>query len=78
MDQNIKPTVTDICDKVGRQAIASAVGVGLTAVSNAAVENCFPARWFYAVRGLCRDANVECPETLFSFVGIDTAKAGAA
>ncbi|MFD1481630.1 hypothetical protein [Paracoccus nototheniae] len=78
MDQHTPPTVSAICEVVGRQAIASAVGVGLTAVSNAASENRFPARWFYAVRALCAESGIQCPERLFSFAGIDNSSAGAA
>ena len=48
-------------DRVGRQNIADAVGVGLTAVSNAVVRGHFPASWFLTMR----KAGLEPPETLF-------------
>lgn len=70
MEQTHPPTVAAICDRIGRSEIAVAVGVGTTAVSNAAVENRFPARWFFVVRKLCSDRNIDCPEALFSFVGL--------
>ena len=68
MDNIALITVSAICDQIGRAKIAAAVRVGPTAVSNAAVENRFPARWFVAVKHLCDDAGVACPEQLFSFI----------
>lgn len=56
-----------ICDTLGRANIADALGVGLTAVSNAAVSGKFPASWFPAVREMCDAAGVDCPEELFRF-----------
>lgn len=70
MEKHITPTVSDICDAIGRSTIASAVGVGLTAVSNAAVAGKFPAKWFPIIRKLCVDAGISCDEQHFSFVGI--------
>lgn len=70
MDKNATPTASSICDKVGRANIAAAVRVGATAVSNAAVDNRFPARWFFAVKELCDQAGIDCPEHLFSFIPV--------
>ncbi|WP_139206524.1 hypothetical protein [Paracoccus homiensis] len=78
MDQKTCPSVADICEAIGRPVIASAVGVGLTAVSNAAVENRFPARWFFIIRSLCKEQGLDCPESLFSFAGIAKTSEGAA
>ncbi|WP_323008964.1 hypothetical protein [Paracoccus sp. (in: a-proteobacteria)] len=78
MNKDHAPTATDICDRLGRTAIANAVGVGLTAVSNAAVDNRFPARWFFAVKSLCEKSGIDCPEELFSFIPVRKAPEGAA
>ena len=67
MEQTHSISVAQICEAVGRPAIASALGVRLTAVSNAAVSNTFPARWYLAVKALCDSVGQECPEHLFSF-----------
>lgn len=56
-----------ICEAVGRQRISKEVGVGLTAVSNAAVTGKFPASWFDVVERLCIAKGVECPRSSFSF-----------
>lgn len=60
-------TVAEICDQVGRRVVAKACGIGLTAVSNAVVTNVFPAKWYLVVKRLCERADIECPDTLFSF-----------
>lgn len=78
MDNIALITVSDICDRIGRAKIAAAVRVGTTAVSNAAVENRFPARWFIAVKRLCDEAGIACPEQLFSFVPANIPAEGAA
>lgn len=62
-------TAAEVCDLIGRKAIADRIGVGLTQVSNAAVEGLFPARWYLEMRDLCRSAGVECPERLFNWKG---------
>lgn len=64
------PTVAQICEALGRENIARRIGVGLTAVSNAATENRFPARWFLIVKELCDEAGLPCPPHLFNFAGI--------
>ncbi|MBR9766223.1 MAG: bacteriophage CI repressor [Rhodobacteraceae bacterium] len=61
-------TVSNICDALGRRAIADRVGVGLTTVSNAATSNRFPAKWYVLIKAMCDDAGIECPMDLFSFV----------
>lgn len=71
MKKDHAPTSTsEICDTVGRAAIASAVRVGMSQVSNAVSENRFPARWYFAVKKLCEQAGISCPEHLFSFTGL--------
>lgn len=60
-------TVADICDRLGRKVIAERVGVGVTAVSNASVEGKFASAWFLAIKGMCDDIGIPCPERLFKF-----------
>lgn len=62
-------TTAEIADRVGRKKIAEAVGVGLTAVSNAVVRGTFSSSWYYAVLSLCREAGIECPLHLFNMRG---------
>lgn len=54
-----------LAEALGRQAIADACGVGLTAVSNAVVRGEFPSSWFLAMKVLAAKSNVECPPRLF-------------
>lgn len=68
MDQFHASSVALICDALGRRRIAVAVGVKLTSVSNAVTAGIFPARWFDVIDGLCREASLDCPRTLFAFV----------
>ena len=67
MEQNT-PTAADICDALGRKAIAERIGVGLTAVSNASVLGQFPAYWYLAIREMCAESGLPCPDAMFSFV----------
>lgn len=60
-------TVSQVCDTVGRQNIAAAVGVKKAAVSCAVSDNRFPPAWFPSVRALCEKHKIECPEALFGF-----------
>jgi hypothetical protein len=62
-------SVSKICDTIERKNIAEAVGVNLTAVSNAAVSGTFPASWFDAVEKLCISKEIQCPRNLFNFKG---------
>ena len=58
----------EMASTLGRRNIASAVGVGLTAVSNHVVGGIFPASWYLAILFLCEQTGVECPENLFAFI----------
>lgn len=64
-------TVSELADRIGRKQIASAAGVGLTAVSNAVVRGSFPATWFIVVSDLARVAGIDCPPHLFNMVARD-------
>lgn len=70
MDQkpDTQVTASDICDALGRKAIADRIGVGLTAVSNASADGGFPAKWFAVLREMCAECGLDCPEHLFNFV----------
>jgi hypothetical protein len=61
-------TVADICDAIGRKVIASRLGVGKTAVSNAVAEGVFPARWYREINMLCLEHDVPCCDEIFNFV----------
>lgn len=67
-------TVGDLCDVIGRKVIARHIGVGLTQVSNAAVEGRFPAKWFDVIEKLCARRGVDCPRELFSFTRLPAAE----
>jgi len=56
-----------IADQLGQAKIALALGVGVTAVNNAVAREYFPATWYPVIRGMCRDAGLDCPENAFNF-----------
>jgi hypothetical protein len=58
--------VNELAAALGRKEIAEAVGVGVTAVSNAVRrEKRFPASWFMACSLLGQAKGVEVPPLLF-------------
>lgn len=61
-------TVSDICNVLGRAKLATALGVRLSAVSNAVVDGRFPAKWYRVVHEMCGEARIDCPVGLFNFV----------
>lgn len=54
-------------DAVGRRTIADALGVGLTAVSNAYVDDRFPASWFDALDRIASEAGEDLPRSAFNW-----------
>ena len=60
----------DIADTIGRQRMADALGVGLTAISKAVVSGRFPASCYICIGELCRSASVPCSPELFGMKGI--------
>ncbi|PTE19932.1 hypothetical protein C5F48_20295 [Cereibacter changlensis JA139] len=60
-------TVSQICDLIGRQTLAHELRVGRTAISNAAVDGRFPAKWYVVVKQHCDALGVACPTELFRF-----------
>lgn len=59
--------VSRIFSAIGRECLSRRLGVGLTAISNAAVRDSIPASWFIVVRNMCAEGGIDCPEHLFSF-----------
>lgn len=66
----------EICDALGRRNIAAEIGVGATAVSNAAVEGRFPSRWYLAVKAMCARVDLDCPDEAFNFLPPREVEAG--
>ena len=67
MSDETSITVAAICDRVGRKAIAAALNVRATAVSNAVKDDCFPSKWYLVVKSLADGAGIDCPDRLFAF-----------
>jgi hypothetical protein len=67
LQQGIMITASDICDALGRRNMAQRLGVSKTAISNAAVDGTFPARWYLVLSTMCDERGVPCPKELFSF-----------
>lgn len=65
-------TTFDIAESIGRVRLAEALGVGVTAVSNAVVAGKFPAAWYVCVNELCSKVEQECPPRLFGMKGLVT------
>lgn len=60
-------TANELANKLGRSAIADAVGVGASAVSEALRLGGFPASWYAAVTDLGDANGVEVPMDVFRF-----------
>lgn len=60
--------VSDICDALGRRAIAARLGRSVAAVSNAASDGVFPSAWYIVIREMCAAAGVDCPVAAFNFI----------
>lgn len=58
-------TASQLADAIGRKALADALGVGPTAVSNAVVRGEFPASWFLSVKDMADKIGHQCPPELF-------------
>lgn len=65
-------TSIELANAVGRKEMADALGVGLTAVSNAVVRGWFPSSWFLVVKSLADGIGHECPPDLFKMRGGNT------
>lgn len=62
-----EPTVTAICDALGRKEISVRVKRTAAAVSNAASEGVFPAGWYLVIKEMCAEKGIGCPDGLFRF-----------
>jgi len=60
-------TVKSIIKTLGREPLATALGVGVKAVGAASVSGRFPANWYLIIKNLCGAADLKCPDALFSF-----------
>lgn len=58
-------TTLEIANAIGRKKMAEALGVGLTAVSNAVVAGKFPATWFVQLSNMCREKGIKIDPALF-------------
>lgn len=57
-----------IADKIGKTTIAERIGVSVDAVSVSLKRGGgFPSGWFPAVRDLCADHGLDCPEGAFNW-----------
>lgn len=52
---------------LGRSAIAAALGVVPSSVSNASKKGVFPAAWYLVVRSLAHEQGLDCPVEAFAF-----------
>lgn len=57
----------DIIRAIGRRDLATAVGVGLSAVDNALIRGTMPSAWYFAVAAICAERGVPCPPEAFNF-----------
>lgn len=64
MDQH---QVHQIVSQLGDEAITRELGVSIHSVRAAKRERVFPASWYAAVKRLCDEAGIDCPEDAFNF-----------
>ena len=67
----------ELADAIGRKKIASALGVGPTAVSNAVVRGWFPSSWFVGMTELAEKCGQSCPPELFGMKSISSPSTSA-
>lgn len=60
-------SVAEVVDKIGRQALARALGIGVKAVGMAVLDGRFPAAWFDTVDRLAAAGGFAVPRDLFNF-----------
>jgi len=60
-------TVQDICNEIGREVLASAIGVSRQSISNAISDAAFPASWYEIIKRECDDRGLVCDLVLFKF-----------
>ncbi|MCF7700527.1 hypothetical protein [Loktanella sp. M215] len=59
--------VREILDRLGRDAVGTALGVTGKSLSAAAVSNRCPSSWWLVLSELCKEQGIECPAKLFTF-----------
>jgi len=62
-------TARDICKVLSRGELQKKLGVTPPAVSNALKKGVFPSRWYLVMDRMCSEAGVNCPRSLFDFIG---------
>ena len=60
-------TASQIFDAIGRKNLSGQLGVGKTAISNAAVDGLIPAKWYPVVKAGADEIGMDCPHDLFTF-----------
>lgn len=65
MKQKTSPTLSGFLDLVGRKAFQDRTGFSVNLVTRAKKDRVFPAHWFWKIRELCEDLEIEVPEHLF-------------
>lgn len=61
-------TVAQICDALGRRAIAERLGRSRSAVTEGIRGGLFPSSWYLKIKAMCSEAGLECPDRLFTFL----------
>ena len=61
-------SAVEICDTLGRKAMANRLRRSVAAVSNAAASGVFPSAWFLVIQEMCSTAGIFCPRELFAFI----------
>jgi len=64
-----EPTVKEIVDVLGREAIMARLDIKKSAISQACIAGRFPSSWFAVISDMCAEAGIECRRSLFSFKG---------
>ena len=60
-------TVQEICAAIGRDALATALGVSRQSISNAIANSAFPANWYLIIKSECDVRSIPCGTLLFKF-----------
>lgn len=63
-------TVASLFQSLGRKRIALKTGFSQQVLSRALVDNIMPAGWYPAIRDICDEADIECPEHLFRWASV--------
>jgi hypothetical protein len=63
----MKDHVRRTTKELGDEAICSRLGVTSHAVRSARFKGAFPAAWFVALKEMCDEKGIDCPEAMFNF-----------